>query len=167
MTWPAIYQNQHNFIDFWSQLCMLLFLETRGTPDFWRLASCNHWHCRGWRCFLKNGDSSTSRENKALPRDTWLHSFLLKAVGYCWTVWGTCNIWCTPEQGEFYMMLGNEHSIFSNISNLCIFSGKSALPSCKIKLFMEGENVARGQEPHLNLVCWVHVHTVHMFGFGQ
>lgn len=41
------------------------------------------------------------------------------------------------------MMLGNEHSIFSNISNLCIFSEKSALPSCKIELFMEGENVAR------------------------
>lgn len=64
------------------------------------------------------------------------------------------------------MMLGNEHSIFSNISNLYIFSEKSALHSCKIELFVEGENVARGQEPpHLRLVGWVHVHTVHVFGF--
>lgn len=63
------------------------------------------------------------------------------------------------------MMLGNEHSIFSNISNLYIFSEKSALHSCKIEVFVEGENVARGQEPHLRLVGWVHVHTVHVFGF--
>lgn len=54
------------------------------------------------------------------------------------------------------MMLGSEHSIFSNIGNLCIFSEKSALHSCKIELFMEGENVARGQEPHLHLVGWVY-----------
>lgn len=62
------------------------------------------------------------------------------------------------------MTLGNEHSTFSNISNLCIFSEKSALHSCKIELFMEGENVARGQEPNLHLVGWVRVHTVHTFG---
>lgn len=63
-------------------------------------------------------------------------------------------------------MLGNKHSIFSNINNLYIFSEKSALHSCKIELFMEGENVARGQEPHLHLVGWVHVHTVYIFGFS-
>lgn len=63
------------------------------------------------------------------------------------------------------MMLGNEYSIFSNISNLCIFSEKSALHSCKIELFMEGEYVARGQEPHLHLVGWIHIHTVQMFRF--
>lgn len=49
-------------------------------------------------------------------------------------------------------MLGSEHSIFSNISNLCIFPEKSALHSCKIELFKERENVARGQEPQLHLV---------------
>lgn len=48
-----IYRNQHNFFAFWSQLCILLFLETRGTPNFWRLAPYNRWHCRKWRCFLK------------------------------------------------------------------------------------------------------------------
>lgn len=138
-TKTKIYPNQQSFVIFSSWLYILLFLETGGTPNFWRLAPYNHWHCGGWRCFLRKGNISTSTEKKPLSRDilfskvwSWM---LLDAAKQC----GEPVVF-SSIQGQFHMILENKHGIFSSNNSLCIFSENSALHSQKVVLFVEEES---------------------------
>lgn len=139
---PIIYQNQHNFIAFPSQLCMLLFLETRGTPDFWRLASHNHWHCRGWRCFLrrrrkkKKTTAAQVQEKPHFP-EMWLYHFFLKA----WF----CKLLAAAKQHREPVtsdLLQYQESFtrcweMSAVSSAVLALSMPALHSWQVELFME------------------------------
>lgn len=146
---PVIYQNQHYFTDFWPQLCMLFIFRNQRNAQLLKSCFMQSLTLQRVKMLFEKGSGSTSRGNKALTRDMWLPSFFLRSR--------SCKLFGAAKQcGEsvisdalqnkksFYVMLGNEYSIFRNINNLYIFSEKPALHTCKIEFFMEGENLPRG-----------------------
>lgn len=140
---PIIYQNQHNFLAFSSQLCMLLFLETRGTPDFWRLASHNHWHCRGWRCFLRRKKKTQNQttvaqvQEKSYFPEMWLYHFFLKAQ--------FCKLLAAAKQHREPVTsdpLQHQESFkqrweMSTVSSAVLALSMPALHSWQVELFMD------------------------------